>query len=93
MKFLGATYLVVLTETKQQAQSIYEKIQSYLSKRGLELSAEKTRVTHIENGFDFLGFSIRQYKTWQGNKLLIKPSKDSERKDKGYVPYHERPAH
>ncbi|PEK75394.1 reverse transcriptase domain-containing protein, partial [Bacillus pseudomycoides] len=64
---------VVLTETKQQAQSIYEKIQPYLNKRGLELSIEKTKVTHIEEGFDFLGFSVRQYKTWKGNKLLIKP--------------------
>lgn len=73
---------VVLTETKQQAQSIYEKIQPYLNKRGLELSIEKTKVTHIEEGFDFLGFSVRQYKTWKGNKLLIKPSKDSVKKAK-----------
>jgi len=39
---------------------------------GLELSKEKTRITHIEEGFSFLGFNIRKY----GNgKLLIKPSK------------------
>ena len=39
--------------------------------RGLELSREKTRITHIEEGFDFLGQNIRKYK----GKLLIKPSK------------------
>ncbi|MCM3653673.1 group II intron reverse transcriptase/maturase [Metabacillus litoralis] len=73
---------VVLTETKEQAQSVYVRLQSYLSNRGLELSNEKTKITHIEDGFDFLGFSVRQYKTWQGNKLLIKPSKESIKKAK-----------
>ncbi|MCM3655517.1 group II intron reverse transcriptase/maturase [Metabacillus litoralis] len=73
---------VALTETKEQAQSIYERLQPYLRKRGLELSNEKTKITHIEDGFDFLGFSVRQYKTWQGNKLLIKPSKESIKKAK-----------
>ena len=42
----------------------------FLQERGLELSAEKTRITHIENGFDFLGQNVRKYK----GKLLIKPS-------------------
>ena len=46
---------------------------SFLSRRGLTLSEAKTRITYIENGFDFLGFSIRKY----GTKLLIKPSKKS----------------
>ena len=73
---------VVLTETKEQAQSIYERLQPYLRKRGLELSNEKTKITHIEDGFDFLGFSVRQYKTWQGNKLLIKPNRGSIKKAK-----------
>lgn len=38
---------------------------------GLQLSEEKTVITHIDDGFDFLGKSIRKYK----GKLLIKPSK------------------
>lgn len=42
----------------------------FLKERGLELSEEKTRITHIEDGFDFLGFNVRKYK----GKLLIKPS-------------------
>nr|WP_244191143.1 group II intron maturase-specific domain-containing protein [Prosthecochloris sp. ZM] len=43
----------------------------FLQKRGLRLSEEKTRVTHITEGFDFLGWNMRKY----GGKLLIKPSK------------------
>ena len=48
----------------------------------MELSPEKTKVTHIEEGFEFLGFLIRQYQTEQGNKLFIKPSKGSRQKAK-----------
>jgi RNA-directed DNA polymerase len=43
----------------------------FLKERGLTLSKEKTKVTHIEEGFDFLGQNVRKYK----GKLLIKPSK------------------
>ena len=43
----------------------------FLKERGLELSSEKTTITHIDEGFDFLGFNVRKYK----GKLLIKPSK------------------
>lgn len=48
-------------------------IKSFLAERGLVLSDEKTHITHIDKGFDFLGFNIRKYK----GKLLIKPSKKS----------------
>ena len=37
-------------------------IAKFLKVRGLELSPEKTRITHIDDGFDFLGFNIRKYK-------------------------------
>lgn len=48
-------------------------VQAFLGERGLELSPEKTRVTHIDGGFDFLGQTVRKYR----GKLLIKPSKES----------------
>lgn len=48
-------------------------IQAFMAERGLELSQEKTRITHIEQGFDFLGQNVRKY----GKKLLIKPSSKS----------------
>ena len=42
-----------------------------MQERGLSLSLEKTKVTHISEGFDFLGQNVRKYR----GKLLIKPSK------------------
>ena len=48
-------------------------IREFMAERGLQLSEEKTVITHIEDGFDFLGKNIRKY----NGKLLIKPSKQS----------------
>jgi RNA-directed DNA polymerase len=45
----------------------------FLAARGLSLAAEKTRLTDIEQGFDFLGQNVRKY----NGKLLIKPSQKS----------------
>ena len=52
---------------------IKPRVATFLQQRGLELSPEKTRVTQIENGFDFLGHNVRKY----NGKLLIKPSTKS----------------
>ena len=49
----------------------------YLEDRGLTLAPDKTQITHISDGFDFLGFNIRSYKGSDREKLLIKASKDS----------------
>lgn len=46
-------------------------IAAFMQKRGLTLSEEKTAITHIEEGFDFLGQNVRKY----GGKMLIKPAK------------------
>jgi RNA-directed DNA polymerase len=48
-------------------------VKNFLKERGLELSPEKTKVTHIDGGFNFLGWNFRKFES----KLLIKPSKDS----------------
>ena len=48
-------------------------VEAFLRERGLELSAEKTSITHIDEGFDFLGFNVRKY----AGKLLITPAKAS----------------
>jgi len=45
---------------------------AFLNERGLRLSEEKTKITHINEGFNFLGFNLRKYE----GKLLIKPSKE-----------------
>jgi RNA-directed DNA polymerase len=52
-------------------------VEQFMSERGLELSSEKTVITHIEEGFDFLGQNIRKYKSGKRHKLLIKASKKS----------------
>jgi RNA-directed DNA polymerase len=50
-------------------------IEAFLKERGLELSPDKTIVTHISEGFNFLGQNIRKYHFGKSNsKLLIKPS-------------------
>ena len=49
-------------------------VEEFLKERGLELSQEKTGITHIEDGFDFLGQNVRRYKD---GKIIITPSKKS----------------
>ena len=51
-------------------------VESFLQERGLELSLEKTSITHLTDGFDFLGQNVRRY---PNGKLLIKPSRKSIR--------------
>ncbi len=56
-------------------QTVKPLVEGFMRERGLQLSEEKTSITHIEKGFDFLGQNVRKY---QG-KLLIKPTKESVR--------------
>lgn len=66
---------VITGATKEVLVSkVQPAVTNFLAQRGLELSEEKTRITHIENGFDFLGFNIRKY---ANQKLLTKPAKDN----------------
>jgi RNA-directed DNA polymerase len=46
-------------------------VETFLAKRGLRLSQAKTKIVHIDEGFDFLGWNFRKY----SGTLLIKPSK------------------
>ena len=64
---------IVTADSEETAKEIKELIEVFLKERGLELSEEKTLITHIDQGFDFLGWNFRKYK----GKLLIKPSKKS----------------
>ena len=59
----GATNAVL-----EEAKSMIEE---FLKERGLSLSCEKTKIVHIKDGFDFLGWNVRSY----DGKLLIKPAK------------------
>jgi len=42
-------------------EKVKPAVAAFLKERGLELSPEKTRLTHIDEGFDFLGFNVRKY--------------------------------
>ena len=64
---------IVTADSEETAKEIEELIKPFLKERGLELSESKTLISHIDDGFDFLGWNFRKYK----GKLLIKPSKDS----------------
>lgn len=74
---------VVFCKSQEDAIICQRDINQWLSSRGLTLSTEKTKLVHITEGFDFLGFNIRQYRvknTRTGYKLLIKPSKEFMKK-------------
>ena len=76
---------VILTETHEDAEAAQKEIAQWLSRRGLELSKEKTRILNLTEGFNFLGFNVRQYpvgNTKTGYKLLIKPSEEAIEKFK-----------
>jgi len=64
---------IVTADSEETAKEIMELIELFLKERGLELSEEKTLITHIDKGFDFLGWNFRKY----NGKLLIKPSNKS----------------
>lgn len=70
---------VVFCDSQEDAQKAVIDLQTWLAKRGLELSTSKTRIAHLTEGFDFLGFNVRLYKERNNekHKLLIKPSQDS----------------
>lgn len=48
----------------------------FLKERGLTLSEEKTTITNIYDGFDFLGFNVRKF----GKRLYTSPSKDAQKR-------------
>lgn len=65
---------IITGHSKEILESeILPLIRDFLKQRGLELSEEKTKITNIDEGFDFLGFNLRKY----NGKLLIKPAKKS----------------
>ena len=65
---------IVTGKSKELLQEeVLPAIRQFLAVRGLKISEEKTRITHIQKGFNFLGQHTRKY----GKKLLTTPSKKS----------------
>ncbi|NEO17757.1 MAG: group II intron reverse transcriptase/maturase [Moorea sp. SIO4G2] len=71
---------IIMHKSKEVVEECLEIIKDWLKDIGLELKPSKTRITHTFNGYDFLGFNIRQYEVGKhqsnnkGYKTLIKPS-------------------
>ena len=68
---------IVICETLEDANNVYSLLEDYLNDRGLTLAPDKTKITHIDDGIDFLGYNIRCYKGQDRDRVLIKASKDS----------------
>ncbi|MFD7057735.1 group II intron reverse transcriptase/maturase, partial [Streptomyces mirabilis] len=62
--------LVALCHSREQAHQVKARLAEWLAPRGLAFNEDKTRIVHLDEGCDFLGFNIRRYRA----KLLIKPS-------------------
>jgi RNA-directed DNA polymerase len=63
--------LVALCTSREQAEAVKTRLSAWLAPRGLAFNEDKTHIVNLDDGFDFLGFNVRRYRT----KLLIKPSK------------------
>src|SRR5947209_13969561 len=68
---------VAMCYSAQQAEEVKAALAAWLAPRGLSFNEDKTKIVHVEDGFSFLGCSIRRYVDRQSGKLLIKPSQES----------------
>lgn len=62
---------IITAATREIAEQAKDIIRGFLKSRGLELSEDKTVITHITDGFDMLGWTFRKF----NGKLIIKPSR------------------
>jgi RNA-directed DNA polymerase len=69
--------LLALCHTREQAEQVKARLAEWLAPRGLVFNEDKTQITHLDRGVDFLGFNIRRY---PNGKLLTKPSNDALRR-------------
>jgi RNA-directed DNA polymerase len=63
--------VLAFCHSRQQAEQVKAQLAAWLAPRGLVFNEDKTRIVHLDDGVDFLGFNVRRYR----GKLLIKPSK------------------
>ena len=63
----------VFCHGREDVYRVKEKLSQWMRPRGVTFNDDKTKIVHVEEGFDFLGFNIRRY----NGKLLIKPSKQA----------------
>lgn len=66
-------FIVTCTTKEVLENKVKPAVAAFLEERGLLLSEEKTKITHINDGFDFLGVNIRKY----NGKCITKPAKSN----------------
>jgi RNA-directed DNA polymerase len=64
-------FIITSSSRELLEEKIKPLVQEFMRERGLELSEKKTLITHVDDGFDFLGWTAR----WQGDMLLTKPAR------------------
>ena len=64
-------FVVVVAGAREHADELRTQVTAVLAPMGLRLSPEKTRVVHIDDGFDFLGFTIRRMRKRGSNKWFV----------------------
>ncbi len=68
-------FIMLCNGTKESAVEMKNQLRAFLSENlGLTLSEEKTRITHIQDGFNFLGFHLQLYKLETSEVLVVKPT-------------------
>lgn len=67
-------FIITGTSKALLAYEVQPLVERFLSERGLELSHEKTSITHSADGFNFLGQTVRRLKD---GIVLLKPSQQS----------------
>ncbi|MER7127306.1 group II intron reverse transcriptase/maturase [Micrococcus luteus] len=70
-------FVLMVSGDRHCAEALREEVAGVLAPLGLRLSPEKTRVVHVDDGFDFLGFTIRRQRKRGTQKYFVytKPSK------------------
>jgi RNA-directed DNA polymerase len=65
-------FLVMVNGTRDDAKALWDEVTAVLAPMGLRLSEEKTKVCHIDDGFDFLGWHIqRRHRRGQNGKKAV----------------------
>ncbi|MFI6836361.1 group II intron reverse transcriptase/maturase [Nonomuraea africana] len=64
-------FVVMVIGERHDAEALREQVAAVLTPLGLRLSPEKTRVVHIDEGFDFLSFHIRRMRKRGTNKRYV----------------------
>src|ERR1700730_14004469 len=64
-------FVAMVSGTREHAEALCGKVQAALNPLGLRLSETKTRVVHLDEGFNFLGFRIQRRRKRGTNKRLV----------------------